>query len=129
MSTAAGEGQPVRLMRQHRPERRVMPGGACNEVLQLVVPQEPQPRRHRLQALALPRAKQPSQVERRPAPPRLAAHDFEEGDKPSVQIARPTNSICHDHPLPRSCPNRSVDHVASASAQVVLAFASSEVFR
>ncbi|CAA9300001.1 MAG: hypothetical protein AVDCRST_MAG40-290, partial [uncultured Gemmatimonadaceae bacterium] len=54
--------QPVRLARQRPPQRRVVPGRAGDEVLQLVVPGQTQAGRHGLQALALARAEQAPQV-------------------------------------------------------------------
>ncbi|EHM03097.1 hypothetical protein HMPREF9946_00466, partial [Acetobacteraceae bacterium AT-5844] len=45
--------QLVRLACQHRPERRVVPGWAGDEVLQLIVAAQAQVSRRRLQALAL----------------------------------------------------------------------------
>jgi hypothetical protein len=56
----------VRLLDQEAAQRRVVPGRAGDEVLELVVALQPEPGRHRLQALALAGAEQPSQVGRRP---------------------------------------------------------------
>jgi hypothetical protein len=49
----------VRLLDQEPAQRRVVPGGAGDEVLELVVASQPEPGRHRLQALALAGAEQP----------------------------------------------------------------------
>ena len=82
-------------MRQHRPQRAVIPGRAGDEVLQLVVPAQSQLQRHRLQALALARAEQAAHIERRPGPPRLAAKHIKEWLQPFVQI--PHHVSCHRH--------------------------------
>src|SRR3954468_1622384 len=42
---------PVGLFGQHAPQRRVIPGRAADEVVQLVVPGQPEPLGHRLDAL------------------------------------------------------------------------------
>src|ERR687883_595998 len=54
-TTSAASGPPP-------PQRRVVPGRAGDEVLQLVVPRQPEAGRHGLQALALARAEQAAQV-------------------------------------------------------------------
>src|SRR3712207_7967271 len=59
--------QGVRPLNQQPPKRRVVPGRARDEVMEPVVALEPEPGRHRLEALALAGADQPSQVDRRPA--------------------------------------------------------------
>ena len=75
----------VRLADQDPPQRRVIPGRAGDEVLQLVVAAEPEPGRQRLQALAAVRAEQAVQVQGRPPAPGHAAHHGEERRQPGVQ--------------------------------------------
>jgi hypothetical protein len=92
--------QLVGLFGQHAPERAVVPGRAGDEVLQLVVPGQAEAGRHRLQALALARAEQPAQVERRPGPARLPAERGEEGRQPSIQVVGAVAGVSHaaSHP-------------------------------
>jgi hypothetical protein len=75
----------VRLPGQDPPQRGVIPGRAGDEVLELVVAAEPEPRRHWLEALAAVRAEQAVQVEGRPPAPGLAAQHREERRQPRVQ--------------------------------------------
>jgi hypothetical protein len=84
--TNAASGQPVGLLGQYPPQRLIVPGRAGDEVLQLVVPRQAQAGRHRLQALALARAKQPAQVQRRPSPPLLVPERSKERLQPHIQI-------------------------------------------
>ena len=77
--------QRIRLLDQDPPQRRVIPGRAGDEVLQLIVTTQPEAGRERLEALAAIRAEQAVQVQGRPAPPRLAAEHLEEWHQPGVQ--------------------------------------------
>ena len=101
-STASGpptsaSASPARTRRK----RRVIPGRAGDEVLQLVVAAEPEPRRQRLQALAPVRAEQAVQVQGRPPAPGHAAHHGEERRQPGVQGRLDRRSVCLHHSTPR----------------------------
>jgi len=81
----------------------VAPGRTGDEVLQLIVPRQAEGRRQRLQALALTRAKQPSQVERRQGPTRHPPHRRKERGQPTIQI-RPARTSPWPPPLCRRWP-------------------------
>ena len=93
--------QRVRLPGQDPAQGRVVPGRAGDEVLQLVVAAEPEPRRERLQAPAAVRAEQAVQVQGRPPAPGHAAHHGEERRQPGVQGRLDRRSVCLHHSTPR----------------------------
>src|SRR3954469_18190984 len=83
------------------------------------MPRQPQAGRHRLQALALARAKQPAEVERRPKPPLLVPERGKERLQPDIQILHGSN---HARPLATSAPQQGskTTQITARSAQVVL---------
>jgi hypothetical protein len=91
--------QPVRPLGQHPPQRRVVPGRAGDEVLQLVMAGEAQARRHRLQTFALARAEQSAQIHRRPGPPLLVPERSKERRQPPIQVASGATEFGHCHLL------------------------------
>ena len=111
--------QPVSLACQHLPQRPVIPRRVGDEVLQLIVPGQPQPLGHGKQALALAQPQQAAQVERRPPPPRLAAHHPQERLQPPVQIVQTDAARRHGRP-PKSPVYGEETHHHTRSAQVVL---------
>src|SRR3954469_12315937 len=84
------------------------------------MPRQPQAGRHRLQALALARAKHPAEVERRPEPPLPVPERGKERLQPDIQILHgPT----HARLLKTSAlqPGSETTQISPKSAQVVLA--------
>ena len=77
---------PVGLLGEHAPQRPVIPGRAGDKVVQLVVSRQPEPLRHRLDALRPVRPQQATYIQRRPLAPRLAAGHVEERLKPVVEV-------------------------------------------
>jgi hypothetical protein len=89
--------QRIRFLDQDPPQGRVVPGRAGDEVLQLIMATQPEAGRERLEALAAVGAKQAVQVQGRPAPPRLAAHQLKERRQPALQrrLDRRCVEPCH----------------------------------
>jgi hypothetical protein len=89
------------LLGQHPPQRRVIPGRAADEVVQLVVPGQPEPLGHRLDALAFAAAQQTADIQGRHCAARLAPSCVEErlepGVKIRVNIARKCNGLLRLH--------------------------------
>ena len=78
----------------------VVPGRAADEVVQLIAIRGRDPCRHRLHALALPRAQQAPHIDRGPALPRLVAEGLQERLQPLGESGLP---VCRrfDHAPPR----------------------------
>jgi hypothetical protein len=83
--------KPVGLGQEFGLERRLVPGADGHEVMQLIVVGRRHPGGHRLQAFALARADQPSDVERAHAPTGRMTKRFEEGFKPGLKFVLPRN--------------------------------------
>lgn len=85
------------LLQQDGFEWGRIPGRAADEVVQLLVIGRGEPRRHRLDALAIPGAKQPSEVDRSPAALGFVTKDLQEGSEPLLQFTLPgrTNRALH----------------------------------
>ena len=81
--------QSVRLDREFLFQRRFAPDPARNEMMQLVVVAGRPSRRHRLDALALARPNQPSNVERTHPSARLVSEPRQERRKPPIKISIP----------------------------------------
>jgi hypothetical protein len=77
---------PVGLFGQHTPQRRVVPGRAADEMVQLVMPGQPEPLGHRLDALAPATAQQPADIQRRHCAAGLASGCVEERLEPGVKL-------------------------------------------
>jgi len=69
--------------------------------MQLVVPGQPEPLGHRLDALRPVRPQQTMHIQRRHPAPRAAARHVEEGRKPTIKVGvnvtRQRNSGCYLH--------------------------------
>lgn len=104
---------------QHAPQRRILPRGTADEVVQLVVSAKPDAGRDRLHALRPVGSKQATYVERSPTPPRAAPHHIKKRRQPLIEIVaklrRPGHSTCSAESQPDTKPIRS-----STSAKVVL---------
>ena len=81
--------QLVRLDREFLFQQRFVPHAARNEMMQLVVVARRPSRRHRLDALAVARPNQPSNVERTHPSARLVSEPRQERRKPPLQISIP----------------------------------------
>jgi hypothetical protein len=81
--------QLVRLDREFLREWRFVPHAARNEMMQLVVIARRPSRRHRLDALAVARPNQPSNVERTHPSTRLMSEPRQERRKPPIKIPIP----------------------------------------
>ena len=112
---------PVRLLRQHRPQRAVIPGRAGDEVLQLVVPAQSQLQRHRLQAFALARAEQAAHIERRPGSAASCGQAHQGMASATRPDPAPRQLPPPSHPHAVSQTNGTITTPLSRSAQVVLA--------
>jgi hypothetical protein len=78
--------QLVGLLGEHAPQRRVVPSWAGDEVVQLVVPGQPEPLGHRLDALRPVWPQQTTHIQRRHPAPRAATRHVEEWRKPTVKV-------------------------------------------
>ena len=87
---AGAPDQLVRLDREFLFQRRFVPDAARNEMMQLVVVAGRPSRRHRLDALAVARPNQPSNVERTHTSARLVSEPRQERRKPAFKISIPT---------------------------------------
>jgi hypothetical protein len=87
----ADEG--IRRLDQDLPQGSVVPGGAGDEMMELVVAAEPEPGRGRLQALAVAGAEQAPHVDRRPPAPLLVRQPRQEWLQPAVESLIP----CRTH--------------------------------
>jgi hypothetical protein len=86
---AGAPDQLVRLDREFLFQPRFVPDAARNEMMQLVVVAGRPSRRHRLDALALARPNQPSNVERTHPSTRLVSEPRQERRKPPIKIPAP----------------------------------------
>ena len=86
---AGAADQLVSLDREFLFQQRLVPHAARNEMMQLVVVARRPSRRNRLDALALARPNQPSNVERTHPSARLVSEPRQERRKPSLQIPAP----------------------------------------
>jgi hypothetical protein len=86
---AGAPDQLVRLDREFLFHERFVPDAARNEMMQLVVVAGRPSRRHRLDALALARPNQPSNVERTHPSTRLVSEPRQERRKPPIKIPAP----------------------------------------
>jgi hypothetical protein len=77
---------PVGLLGEHAPQRCVVPSRAGDEVVQLVVPGQSEPLRHRLDALWPVRPQQTTHIERRHFAPRAATRHGEKWREPLVEV-------------------------------------------
>ena len=71
---------------QHPPQRRIIPRRAADEVVQLVMATQPEPRCNRLHALRTIRPEQPTHIKRAPVPPRAAAHHSKKRRQPAIEV-------------------------------------------
>jgi hypothetical protein len=78
----------VGLLGEHTPQRRVVPGRAGDEVVQLVMPGQSEPLGHGLDALRVTRPQQATHIQRRHSAPRVASGYVEEWLKPMVKVRR-----------------------------------------
>ena len=92
--------QLVRLDREFLFQRRFVPDAARNEMMQLVVIAARPSRRHRLDALALARPNQPSNVERTYPPARLVFEPRQERRKPPIKIPAPVRHAAGSRQIP-----------------------------
>ena len=93
---------PVGLLGEHAPQRRVIPGRAGDEVVQLVVPGQAEPLGHRLDALRPVRPQQAPHIQRRHFAPRAAAGHVEERLKPVVEVGRQCHAAAQKR-FPSAC--------------------------
>jgi hypothetical protein len=90
---AGAPDQLVRLDREFLFHERFVPDAARNEMMQLVVVAGRPSRRHRLDALALARPNQPSNVERTHPSTRLVSEPRQERRKPPIKIPAPLRRL------------------------------------
>jgi hypothetical protein len=95
----------VGLRKEHLLQRRSIPHAARDEVVQLVIVDACVARRHRLNALAIPKANQPSNIGRTHPRTRLVPQRRDERLKPLLQIDLPIP--VHGRPLQQPTPHES----------------------
>ena len=111
---------PVGLLGEHAPQWPVIPGRAGDEVVQLVVPGQPEPLGHRLDALRPVRPQQATHIQRRHVAPRAAASHIEERLKPAVEVAINVTRQCKRGSYLHACKLETQTYLSSA--KVVLAY-------
>jgi len=89
--------QRIGLFPQGRLKRTAVPKARTDEVMQAIIADFARPRRHRLDALAIPRTDQARDIGRAHPLPSLVAKALQKGRQPTLQINTPI-TIHRRHP-------------------------------